>query len=236
MILKDEATKDYNNSKLCISVFNPRENVGIENLYIKKMTDGKGDGGSSIYFSRAVNCWVRGVESSYTSEHHIRLNYSAHIEISGNYLHHSHYYGEGGFGYGVNIQANSTNNLVENNIFKHLRHSIALQKGANCNVITYNYSYDRRSFNDDILSPENESCDLVLHGNYSWGNLFEQNNVAAIAADNTHGQNGPFNAFVRNKARGDGIIALEPGWYPLQYGLVLYKASNTSLLGNIAPA
>ena len=48
--------------------------------------------------------------------------------------------------------------------------------------------------------------ELVLHGNWPYGNLFEQNIVDNIVIDNSHGANGPHNTFFRNRAKGYGIF------------------------------
>ena len=47
---------------------------------------------------------------------------------------------------------------------------------------------------------------MVLHGNYGYANLFEQNICRNIVIDNSHGPNGPFNTFLRNRAEGFGIF------------------------------
>jgi hypothetical protein len=168
-------------------------NIGIENLKIYRNESGSSSSGSNIFFKHAVNCWIKGVESSFTSRHHIDAQRSSHIYISGCYLHHANSYGGGGRGYGVVLNISTTNCLVENNIFKTLRHAMLVQAGANCNVFTYNYSTDQYWTGESGQGP-----DLCLHGNYPFANLFEHNIVEHIEADNSHGNNGPYNAFVRN--------------------------------------
>jgi len=48
----------------------------------------------------------------------------------------------------------------------------------------------------------------VLHGRYPYANLFEQNCVERITADPTHGDNGPFNTFFRNKVTQSKVLTL----------------------------
>jgi pectate lyase len=62
---------------------------------------------------------------------------SANIEIQGCYFHEAQNYGEGGHGYGVSIGVHSSSCLVENNIFKTLRHAMILSSGANGNVLGF---------------------------------------------------------------------------------------------------
>ena len=81
-----------------------------------------------------------------------------------------------------------------------------LQAGANGNAFSYNYSL--QPFNTDTF-PNNLSGDIVLHGNYPYQNLFEGNIVQNIIADASHGINGPFNTFLRNRAELYGIFIVE---------------------------
>ncbi|MEJ7588965.1 MAG: hypothetical protein WKI04_15525 [Ferruginibacter sp.] len=107
-----------------------------------------------------------------------------------------------GEGYGIACELTSGECLVENNIFKHLRHSMLLQSSANGNVFAYNYSiepYKSESFPNDL------SADIALHGNYPYLNLFEGNIAQNISIDAAHGINGPFNTFFRNRAASYGI-------------------------------
>lgn len=224
--MKDEASKLYSTSYgTWIQRVLPIENVGIENLKIKRMDGDEAtvDGeGSNIQFSYAVNCWIKGVESEYTCRHHVAVRFSSQIEVSGCYFYNAASYDIGGRGYGVLLECSSTNCLIENNIFRHLRHAMLIQAGANCNVVTYNYSKDQYWKAYGLPNPA-EGADLSLHGNYPYANLIEQNYVARIIADDYHGDNGPYNAFVRNYAYDDqgdkwGYISL-------------HNAPNSSALG-----
>jgi len=109
--------------------------------------------------------------------------------------------------------------LVEDNIFMHLRHSMIVQAGANGNVFAYNYSFDPFW----TSTPSNSAGDMVLHGNYPYSNLFEQNICRNIVIDDSHGTSGPHNTFFRNRAEGYGIF---------------FSANNTpnqNFLGNDIP-
>ncbi len=229
LILKDKASKTYNNTgdSLVAVRITPIENIGIENLKIYK---------SNIVFQYAVNCWVRGIESSYTFDSHITANWCSHLEISGNYFHNADDYEDGA--YGVNIARSTTNCLIENNVFRRLRHAMVLQAGANCNVFAYNYSHEVRAFWKSWFGLiKFDSFDLVIHGRYPYGNLFEQNHVVAIAGDDSHDSyngisvknNGPYNAFLRNWARGDARLSSAL----TEYGLVFRGTPKVSVLGNV---
>jgi len=215
LILRYPASKtfDYN---IKAKKVQPIHNIGIENLKIKRIDTGHNSNGSNISFSYAVNCWVHGVEFEKTCESHISIGRSSNIKIFGCYFNDANYHGEGGFGYGVTIGSSSTRCLVENNIFRKLRHSMILGSGANTNVIIYNYSREVE-WTHNSTAP-----DLCLHGNMPFSNLFEHNWVVNIEADPNFNPHGPYNAFVRNKSEDENGIRL---WMHLE------NAPSTSVLG-----
>ena len=191
--IKDKAAKKYEtNFNTRIRKILPVKNMGIENLKIYRFDEGNTQDGTNILFEYAVNCYVRGIISQFTCRHHVTIDKSSHIKIAGSYFFQARKY-IAGRGDGVVIQISSTNCLIENNIFKTLRHAMVVQAGANCNVFTYNYSREQES-------PEwFHGADLSIHGNYPYANLFEQNQVEFIHADNADNRiNGPYNAFIRN--------------------------------------
>lgn len=183
---------------------NPVKNVGIECLKIHRLDDTAPQQSSSVYFKYAVNSWVNGIESDNCTFSHVQSRQSSNLSISKSYFHHAFGYGGNGRGYGVMLHGTSNECLVENNIFEHLRHSMIVQWGANGNVFTYNYSFD--PFWESSTTPSNSAGDVVLHGNYTYANLFEQNICQNIVIDNSHGPNGPNNTFLRNRAEAYGIF------------------------------
>ena len=184
-----------------VTRMDPIQNVGIECININRLDNSSPEQTSNIYFENAVNCWVTGVQSGNCNFGHITISSSSTIQVKRSYFHSAFEYGGGGRGYGVVLQFTSGECLLENNIFRHLRHSILLQAGANGNVISYNYSYD--PYWSSV--PTDAAGDMVLHGNYVFANLFEQNICQNIVIDNSHGPNGPFNTFFRNRSEKYGI-------------------------------
>ncbi len=180
---------------------NMRENVAIQNLKLKRLDVGTGPA-SNLHFIYAANCLVKCVESDLTNFAHIRIDFSSNIEVRGSYFHDGHDYGGGGKAYGVVCQLTTNECLIQDNIFEHLRHSMLLQAGANGNVYAYNYSKD--AYWEEF--PNNAAGDVVLHGNYVYANLFEGNIVQNIVVDASHGINGPYNTFFRNRAELYGIF------------------------------
>lgn len=218
IFFKSEIRRDYlkENSPRFKKII-PRKYVGIEHIYIER-EDLVNQQATNIDLNKAVNSWIVGIESKNTIFSHVTLSYSSNIKVHGNYFHLSLDYGSGGRGYGVTLQFASGECLIENNTFRRLRHSILLQSGTNGNVIAYNYSED--PYWTGVILPSGSAGDLVLHGNYPYNNLFEGNIVQNIVIDDSHGQNGPFNTFFRNKA--------------LNYGLIINPKSgnSTNIIGN----
>ncbi len=186
-----------------IEKINPIKFTGIECLHIERM-DATDSQTSNIYFSYAANCWVKGVSSHNGNFAHVDIENGSHIWVTGCHLKDAHAYGDGGQGYGVVLEYNTSDCLVDNNIFDHLRHSILLQAGANGNVLSYNYSIN--PFWTEVGLPEDSAGDLLLHGNYPYLNLFEGNIGQNIVIDDSHGINGPGNLFLRNRAEHYGIF------------------------------
>ncbi len=217
-LIKDEASKDYyDNFNIKVYKITPIQNIGFEKLKIIRNNAGSNDKGSNIKFEYAVNCWIKGVEFYKTSRHHIDIRYSSHIYISGCYFHEANSYGDKGRGYGVVLNFSTTNCLIENNIFRKLRHAMAVQAGANANVFAYNYSREQK------WNYSGQGADICIHGNYPYANLFEENNIEYIKADDTHGMNGPYNTFVRNIVYNDDENYL--------YFIHLDNAENCNVLG-----
>lgn len=180
----------------------PIVNAGISCLKIARK-DSTVQQSSTINFTYAANCFIVGVELEMGNFAHIVFNRSAHNFVYGSYLHHAFNYGGGGKGYGIVLQTASSDNRIENNVLHDLRHSILLQSGANGNVISYNYS--GRPYGSEMILPD-LSGDMVCHGNYPHHNLFEGNICQNIVIDNSHGRNGPYNTFFRNRAMLYGIL------------------------------
>ncbi len=181
----------------------PAINVGINCLKIKRLDQPENGGSHNIYFNYARNCRITGIESDSSVGSHVYISKSLSIIISGCYFHHAFQYdGAATHGYGVTLAHHSSECLVENNVFNHLRHAMMVKTGANGNIFAYNYSRDpyRTEPIHDL------SGDLSLHGHYAYANLFESNVVQNIIIDHYWGPSGPDNTLFRNRAERWGII------------------------------
>lgn len=181
----------------------PRIAIGFECMKIQRL-DATTQQTSLLSFDRAVQCWIHGVEGDSTNYAHIELNRSSNIDITNSYFHHAFSYGGGGKAYGIAFQYSSGECKIENNIFQNLRHSMLFQAGANGNVCGYNYSFN--PYWSELFLPANSAGDIVFHGNYPFANLCEGNINQNTVIDNSHGSNGPYNTFFRNRSELWGIF------------------------------
>ncbi len=205
----------------------PVHSIGMECLTIERRDDTAPEQGKNILFSFARDCWVRGVESRRCTFAHIAAEFSSRVSVRSCYLHHAFDYGGGGRGYGIALQFATGDCLVEDCVFEHLRHAMLLQAGANGNVFANNFSTDPYWNDSNPLLPSDAAGDVVLHGNYPYANLFEHNIVANIVIDNSHGPNGPYNTFFRNRATLYGVF-FSANNSPLQ-NVVGNEITNTAL-------
>ncbi len=164
--------------------------VGFENFYIENLQDGSK---TTIFFKRTANCWVRGIHSHLGVNIHISVAHSARNEIRGCYFEDAWNHGGGGNGYGVVHSKHSSDCLLENCVFRRLRHSMMSKTGANGNVMAYNYSFE---YHWQYSSVPN---DLSLHGHWPHMNLYEGNIVNRVGSGDFWGPSGPGNTFFRNR-------------------------------------
>lgn len=181
----------------------PEKNIGVINMRIVRndATAGQTD---NIHFEYTQNALVSGVHSDSCNFAHVNNVYSLSNRVEGSYFSNAFNYGNGGKAYGVVLSFTSGECMVENNIFRKLRHSILFQAGPSGNIVGYNYSYE--PYWTGVFTPADFAGDVVFHGNYPFLNLIEGNIVQNIVIDNSHGINGPGNTFLRNRAENAGIF------------------------------
>lgn len=177
--------------------------VHIECLTITRRDQEKNKDGYNILFRYAINSTVSGIVSDKSFGSHIMIENSRNISVSNSYFTDAYEFtGTSTRGYGVTLRAHAEKNLIENNIFKKLRHAMVVKEGAFHNIISYNYSIEPKRSE----YPYNFSGDISLHGHYPFENLFEGNIVQNIIIDHYWGPSGPGNTFYRNRAELYGII------------------------------
>ena len=171
--------------------------VNIEDLYIEMKTDSDK---FIILYKNAAYGAVRNIESYHTRKAHVASESTIGCEVTGSKFSRSYDYGGGGHGYGVTLGYHTTDWLVENNIFDSLRHAMIFSKGANGNVISYNYSQNvlqgsgETDLNDGWIPP-----DISSHGHYPYMNLIEGNSAQEVGISDYWGPSGPGNLYFRNR-------------------------------------
>lgn len=173
-----------------IKRLNMVERAGLEFLSMTRLDDTENS--YTVMFVECAYCYVRGVESSFTTRVHLLIIRCYRNVIRDNYIHDSHDF-TGGYGYGVSLEYQTTHTLVENNLFHTLRHAMMVKTGAIGNVFGYNYSFDPVDADDVPIA------DISLHGHYPSYNLFEGNIVNEINSSDWWGPSGPGNTFFRNQ-------------------------------------
>ncbi|HOV25383.1 MAG TPA: glycosyl hydrolase family 28-related protein [Pseudobacteroides sp.] len=174
------------------------ENVGFEDFSIKRLDTADAN---IFYFKNAANCWIRNVHSMLARKAHVSVTTGYRIEVRDSFFEDATDWGGGGHGYGVELGYHVTDCLVENNIFKHLRHSMMVHLGANGNVFGYNYSIDPYQSEGGNWTP----CDISIHGHQAYANLFEGNIIQEINIADYWGPAGPDNTFLRNRIESEGV-------------------------------
>lgn len=169
------------------------EDAGVEDLRIALVSP---PSGSCILLWITAHCWVKNVESSMCGSAHVTVRMGYGNVIRSSYFHHAEEYG-GGAGYGVFLLNRCTDNLVEDNIFYHLRHAATIEWGGCGNVIAYNYA--TRFFDESYPDTNWLMQSIHTHGGHPYMNLFEGNVCPSIVFDNAIGSSRHNTAF-RNHA------------------------------------
>lgn len=192
------------------------QNTGIENLFIRRKD---AIDGYTIELKFAVRCWVRNVESYMTYKAHVWMDRSFECDVRQCYFHDAFVFGGSGQGYGVCSGKHTSDCLIENNVFYHLRHSMIVGSGANGNVYGYNSSAER------ALDPVHGTLqpDISVHGNYVYMNLFEGNVLEDADVPDYYAPAGPGNTLFRNRISNSGT-AIDVG------------SNGENFLGNVLTA
>ncbi len=182
------------------------EYVGFEDFSVKRLD--KSDT-NIFFFKNAANCWIKNVHSMLARKAHVSVTTGYRIEVRDSFFDDATDWGGGGHGYGVELGFHVTDCLTENNIFKHLRHSMMVHIGANGNVFGYNYSIEPYQNEGGNWTP----CDISIHGHYPYANLFEGNIVQEVNVADYWGPAGPGNTFLRNRIEKEGIFVEDSSNY-----------------------
>jgi hypothetical protein len=192
--------------------------IGIENLTVAN--GGGGDGGGNIVYWELTDSWIKNVESYNSNGGAIHFVGCFRCELRDSYLHTAGNPNPGGGGYGMEIDAYTSDSLFENNISWSFNKVMVMRDAGGGNVIGYNYfedgygaGYGGCEYGSDIGSvdpqggqPYTSTCSGIpeagMNATHMTGTqyaLFEGNQSFNIAADGTWG-NATYITFFRNHA------------------------------------
>lgn len=177
------------------------QHVGIESLSLERVIDDSD--ASVVLWKNAAYVWMREVESRQTRRSHLDTDTVLGCQVENSYLHDSYDHGGGGHGYGTSLGFHTTDCLVENNLFRSLRHSMIIQSGASGNVFGYNHSKDVVQTEGSVPNEGWLPPDISVHGHWSNNNLFEANTVEQIGIADYWGPTGPHMLYFRNRVVND---------------------------------
>jgi hypothetical protein len=188
-----------------------------------------------IRISGALHCWVKNVETYNTPDvakaFPIYMEHSYGNEIRDSYFH----YGQGNGSdrnYGIGLFFSTSDNKIENNIFRENRHSISQEGGGSGNAFLYNYIDD--NYSDDrtyVGSP------CGNHGAHPYMTLYEGNIISHMVVDDVWGSSS-HGVFFRNWLWGDetgnfpAFTTAEPDWGFSALDLQLQQ-NYYSVVGNV---
>ena len=185
------------------------QRAGVENLKL----DGTADLGSESFidFTRALHCWVKGVETnnsgSSNGSAHVHLAYSYGCEVRDSYFHDGRAV-TGGVNYGVALFNVNSDHKIENNILRHHRHSTVFEGGGSGCAVLSNYIDDNYTSDTSYLGNA-----LFNHGAHPYMNLFEGNIISHINADNVWGSSSHqvvFRNWLWGDETGTGVPSFPP--------------------------
>jgi len=157
----------------------PVRYAGVEDLYLT------GGIGSMIHVAFAAYAWVKNVESDRVWGRHVALAACYRCVVRDSYIHHaSHGYHPGANAYGISLNSQTSDTLVENNIVYYLNKLVTLEASGGGNVIAYNY------IDDPVLGGGTDWQEVAIDGSHCSHprmELFEGNWAPHVGAAATHG-------------------------------------------------
>jgi len=179
--------------------------AGIEDLTIYDRNF-RGDNNANLRFHACAYCWARNIDSDMVSGRHIQIARSFRNVIQSSMVHHAHCYHPGANAYGIAIERQTSDTLVEDNIVYYLNVGVVLGSAGPGNVVAYNFGdvmWERNYPNTNWLMADFSAN----HCAHPYMNLFEGNVGTQFSADDIHGSSS-HQTYFRNAmdARHEGIV------------------------------
>lgn len=168
------------------------QSVGLENLRVTATAaSGTGLVYKNINLEECAKCWVHNVETDYAVDAaNIYLSQTYESEISNNYLYQGFNH-DSGASYGLWLEFQNSEDLIQNNIIRLQRHATP-QSGGSGNVYAYNYE-----LGDYMGEYHNSLPETQAHGAHPYMNLYEGNVTENFEWDFAHGSSS-HNTMFRN--------------------------------------
>jgi hypothetical protein len=179
--------------QMCLMSGSPVVYAGVEDLAI---TPSSSSFSSSVgvLMQWAYSCWVRNTNIYGQAHKGVWIfAYCMGCEVRDSYIHDLVQF-DGDRGYPVNIQNQSSWNLVENNIMKMSHNGVILgSSGGAANVVAYNFIYNTKHYATYWFMHA-----IGAHGAHTYMNLFEGNIIPKLNFDYTWGS-GSHHVCLRNQ-------------------------------------
>ena len=155
--------------------------AGVEDLEITASSSSLTEN-SGISLIGAYGCWAKNVNFSAIPKKSFWAQASSGFEVRRCYFHDAGDY-DADHGYGVSVQAWSSDCLIEDNIFKEMHANIAFGSGGSgANVAGYNYAYNARHYQVNWFIHN-----FATHGAHTYMNLWEGNFIPKLGFDDIWG-------------------------------------------------
>jgi len=165
------------------------KNAGIEDLSLQGGRNGM------IRVVHAAYSWIKNIESDTVDGQHLSLGNSYRIVVRDSFFHHAVQYSQGGGSYGVSINSQTSDSLIENNVIYFLNKPLLFEASGGGNVVAYNYIDDAQL----ASSMDWQETDVDTHCSFPHMELIEGNWAPHLGADIVHGNSG-WLTFYRNYA------------------------------------
>jgi hypothetical protein len=160
--------------------------------------------------------WIKNIESDTVNGQHLSLGNSYRIVVRQSYFHHAVQYAQGGGSYGVSINTQTSDSLIEDNIIYFMNKPFLFESSGGGNVVASNYIDDAQ----------------LGHCSFPHMELIEGNYTPHLGADIVHGNSG-WLTFYRNYATGQHrTLAAIQNSNVEAFGLEAFVI-NMNVLGNV---
>lgn len=169
--------------------------AGVEDLSVSDRSY-RGDNNANVRFHACAYCWARNIDSDMVSGRHIQIARSFRNVVEHSMVHHAHCYNPGANAYGIAIERQTSDSLVQDNIAYYLNVGIVLASSGPGNVVGYNFGdvmWERNYPNTNWLMADESSN----HCAHPYMNLLEGNVGTQFSADDIHGSSS-HQTFFRN--------------------------------------